>query len=52
MTQHIIRRILLAIPVILGILVIVGIIGLVLRVCLDVAQAVMDPRLRIQGGTR
>ena len=40
------------IPVIMGILVIVGIIGLVLRVCLDVAQAVMDPRLRIQGGTR
>jgi peptide/nickel transport system permease protein len=40
------------IPVIMGILMIVGIIGLVLRVCLDVAQAVMDPRLRIQGGTR
>jgi peptide/nickel transport system permease protein len=40
------------IPVIMGILVVVGIIGLVLRVCLDVAQAVMDPRLRIQGGTR
>jgi peptide/nickel transport system permease protein len=40
------------IPVILGILVVVGIIGLVLRIGLDVAQAVMDPRIRIEGGTR
>ena len=38
------------VPVILGILVFVGILSLVLRIGLDVAHAVMDPRFRIQEG--
>jgi peptide/nickel transport system permease protein len=40
------------VPVIMGILVFVGIIGLVLRIGLDVAHASMDPRVRLAGGTR
>jgi peptide/nickel transport system permease protein len=38
-------------PMILGILVFVGVIGLVLRIGLDIAQAMLDPRIRIEGGT-
>jgi len=37
------------VPVIIGILVVVGVIGLVLRVVLDVVQAIVDPRIRIEG---
>lgn len=37
------------VPIIIGILAIVGIIGLVLRVVLDSIQAVIDPRIRIEG---
>ena len=35
------------VPVILGILVVVGVIGLVLRIVLDFVQASIDPRLRV-----
>jgi ABC-type dipeptide/oligopeptide/nickel transport system permease component len=34
------------VPVILGILLMVGAIGMALRIALDVAQMVMDPRIR------
>jgi peptide/nickel transport system permease protein len=34
------------VPVILGILLVVGAIGMALRIALDVAQLVMDPRIR------
>jgi peptide/nickel transport system permease protein len=37
------------VPVILGILVVVGLIGLALRIVLDAVEAVLDPRLRIEG---
>jgi peptide/nickel transport system permease protein len=37
------------VPVILGILVVVGIIGLVLRLVLDAIQVTIDPRLRVEG---
>lgn len=37
------------VPVIIGILVVVGVIGLVLRIVLDVVQATVDPRIRIEG---
>jgi peptide/nickel transport system permease protein len=37
------------VPVILGILVVVGLVGLVLRIVLDAVEAVMDPRVRIEG---
>lgn len=38
------------VPVILGILVTVGVIGLALRIVLDVVQVLLDPRLRTAGG--
>jgi len=37
------------VPIIIGILVVVGLIGLVLRIVLDVVQATVDPRIRIEG---
>lgn len=37
------------VPVIIGILVIVGIIGLMLRIALDIVQAMVDPRIRTEG---
>lgn len=37
------------VAVIIGILVVVGIIGLMLRIALDIAQAVVDPRIRTDG---
>jgi len=37
------------VPVIVGILVVVGLVGLVLRIVLDFVQASIDPRLRIHG---
>jgi peptide/nickel transport system permease protein len=37
------------VPVIIGILVVVGLIGLVLRIVLDVVQAIVDPRIRVEG---
>ena len=37
------------VPIIIGILVVVGMIGLVLRIVLDVVQATVDPRIRIEG---
>lgn len=37
------------VPVILGVLVVVGLIGAVLRIGLDVVQALVDPRIRIRG---
>jgi peptide/nickel transport system permease protein len=37
------------VPVILGILVVVGLIGLALRIVLDAVEAVLDPRVRIEG---
>jgi len=37
------------VPVILGILVIVGLIGLALRIVLDAVEAILDPRIRIEG---
>lgn len=37
------------VPIIVGILVVVGLIGLVLRVVLDIVQAIIDPRIRIEG---
>ncbi len=36
-------------PVIVGILVVVGLVGVVLRLILDFVQAGIDPRLRIHG---
>ncbi len=38
------------VPVILGIIIVVGLIGLVLRIALDAIQAIIDPRLRLGGG--
>lgn len=37
------------VPIILGVLVVVGLIGMVLRIVLDLVQAVVDPRLRLGG---
>jgi peptide/nickel transport system permease protein len=37
------------VPIIIGILIVVGLIGLVLRIVLDVVQATVDPRIRIEG---
>lgn len=37
------------VPIIIGILVVVGVIGLVLRIVLDVVQATIDPRILIEG---
>jgi peptide/nickel transport system permease protein len=37
------------VPIIIGILAVVGIIGLVLRIVLDMIQAVIDPRIRAEG---
>lgn len=37
------------VPIIIGILVVVGVIGLLLRIVLDVVQATVDPRIRIEG---
>ena len=37
------------VPIIVGILVAVGLIGLVLRIVLDMIQAQIDPRLRTEG---
>ncbi|HSM02609.1 MAG TPA: ABC transporter permease [Acidimicrobiia bacterium] len=37
------------VPIIIGILVVVGLIGLVLRIVLDIVQAIIDPRIRIDG---
>lgn len=37
------------IPVIIGTLVVVGLIGLVLRIVLDLIQVAVDPRLRLEG---
>jgi peptide/nickel transport system permease protein len=34
------------VPVILGILAVIGVIGIVMRIVLDIVQAVIDPRLR------
>jgi len=39
------------VPIIIGILVAVGLIGLVLRIVLDVIQVRIDPRLRMEGQT-
>ena len=38
------------VPIILGIIAVIGIIGLVLRIALDAVQAVIDPRIRTDGG--
>jgi ABC-type dipeptide/oligopeptide/nickel transport system permease component len=37
------------VPIIIGILAVVGVIGLVLRIVLDMIQAVIDPRIRAEG---
>jgi peptide/nickel transport system permease protein len=37
------------VPMIIGILVVVGVVGLVLRIVLDFVQASIDPRLRVEG---
>ncbi len=37
------------VPVILGILMVVGVVGLILRIVLDAIEAAMDPRIRIEG---
>jgi len=38
------------VPIIIGIIAVVGIIGLALRIALDAVQAVIDPRIRSDGG--
>ncbi|MBI5157168.1 MAG: ABC transporter permease [Acidimicrobiia bacterium] len=38
------------VPVIIGIIAVIGIIGLALRIGLDAVQAVIDPRIRTDGG--
>lgn len=40
------------VPVILGILVVVGLVGLALRIALDAVEAILDPRVRIEGQAR
>jgi len=40
------------VPIIIGALVVVALIGLALRIVLDVIQAVMDPRVRLGGASR
>lgn len=40
------------VPVIIGIIAVIGIIGLALRIALDAVQAVIDPRIRTEGVRR